>query len=183
MITETNHLVGTRIRLWPYVRGVYGRDTLYRLWCVIEEAQAGPLLFWASQDQPEIHSDLVAFVKFFDDPTRLLQVVTNIDSTEIIGCIWFDEIVPRYRAFGSMFIVPKFQGGTYSREAMDMGLRYAFEILELKQVWGATPWLPARRLCLRSGFEVVAMLPGFTLVNGVPVDVTILRIMKEQFHG
>lgn len=180
--TDTDHLVGTSVRLWPYVRGYYARDTMYRLWKTIEDAQAGPQLFWGSQDRQEIHGDLVMFCRFFDDASRHLVILTNLDGSAIIGCIWFDELIPEYRAFGSIFLVPDSRG-KQSQEAIQLGIRYGFETFQLRSIWGLTPWPAAVRLCHQAGFETVAVLPGFTKLDGICRDVTVLRLTKEQFDG
>ncbi len=177
---EAERMIGQTVRIWPYARGLYPRDTLYRLWRVIEECGAGPKLFWGSHDPATIHSDLTAFVKFFDDTqTRCLLVVTTPDAQEIAGAIWFDDFVPQYRCFGSIFIRPKYAGAP-AMEAVHLALNYAFTALDVRQVWGVTPWKTAKALCQRCGFDVVATLPGLTQLDGIPRDVTILRKMRES---
>lgn len=175
-------LTGQTVRLWPYVRGLYSRDVLYRLWRLIEDAHASGRLFWASTEPVEQRGDLSFFIKFVETPERLLVLLTSLDSSEIVGCVWFDDIVPHYRCFGSIFIRPESRG-VASQEAMRLCLHYAFHLLHIKSVWGITPWADARALCLKSGFRVVATLPAFALIEGASHDVSVLRIEKETFDG
>jgi RimJ/RimL family protein N-acetyltransferase len=171
----------TTIRLWPYQRGLYARDVLYLVWRMLEDAQAQDQLFWGVHDAPEIKGDLVACVRFFDDPGRHLVLVSTADHTDWVGCAWFDDLVPGYRCFGSIFVKPQYRG-THSREVLQQCCAYAFATLGIEQIWGVTPWPLARNLCLRSGFEEVAILPGFTKLNGELRDAYIVRKVRET-HG
>ena len=168
------------VKLWPYIRGVYSKDVLYRLWRVVEESGAGPSLCWGQHDPEPMRHDLPSFVRFAEDPGRHLFLLTNDDGKEIVGCLWFDDIIPNYRCFGSIFMRPSHRGDE-SLEAMRLGLAYAFGPLHMQQVWGITPWNAAKQLCLAVGFAEVAVLPGFAWVHGRPQDVTVLRLIKETY--
>ena len=169
-----DRLTGERVKLWPYARGIYARDILYRLWRVVEDHEAASKMFCGSQDEDILKGDLVSFVKYFDDPGRYLLIVTDLTGDDIAGCIWFDDLMPKFRAFGSVFMRQKY-GGEGSMEAVRMALGYAYTVLEVESVWGVTPWRTAKQLCTRCGFEDVALLPAFARVNGLCHDVTILR--------
>ncbi len=172
-------LVGQHVRLWPSVPGWCPRDTLYRLWAAIEQAKAGPQLFWGRQDA-SIHTDLTAFVKFMNDPGRQLVLVTDRLGRELAGCVWFDDVIPGYRCFESIFITPAYWGES-SLETLQLVFRYAFDELGVQQVWAATPWQSAKRLGLRAGFTVEAVLRGFALVSGRPRDVTFLKMERAAW--
>lgn len=179
---SVEHLMSTHVRIWPYVRGCYGRDILYRLWRMIEDSGDGRSLFWGSHDDPLIHGDLVAFVKFCEDPQRILLMITTRDGSDLAGLAWFDDVVPTLRAFGSIYIAPSHRG-PFSEEAARLCLTYAFDLLNVESIWGITPWRAAVALCDRCGFERVTVLPAFTKFNDTVSDVTVLRLTKESFHG
>jgi RimJ/RimL family protein N-acetyltransferase len=176
-------LTGKLVRLWPYQRGAYARDAIYALWRMVENSKAGHKLFWGSHDPDAIHSDLTAFCEFFDpirNPGRLLLMVQTIETNTLAGLIWFDDIIPKFRAFGSIFILPQYRGEA-SREAVHVALRFAFEVQEWQSVWGVTPWPEAAKLIEKAGFERLAILPNFALVQGQPKSVFIYVISKEKF--
>src|SRR5881296_2120366 len=185
MTKEYERLTGTLVRVWPYQRGTYVRDAIYGLWRMVENSQAGHRLFWGSQEPEAIHGDLTAFCEFFDpirNPGRLLLIVQAIETNAVAGFIWFDDLIPSFRAFGSIFMLPQFRGAP-SREAVHLGLRYAFEVQDWQSVWAATPWGEAAKLLADSGFSCVALLPELALVKGEPKTVSIYRITKESSHG
>ncbi len=169
------------MQILPYARGVYGRDTLYPIWLMIEEANAADGLFWGNHDLPQHKGDLVSFVKYFDDPNRYLLMIVTTDGSDLIGCVWFDDVVPKYRCFGSIFIKPQYRG-ELSREAVELCCNYAFDMLQIDSIWGVTPWERARNLCLRCGFDNVTTLPEFTLIDDKPHDVYVVKKVRTE-HG
>lgn len=175
-------LEGTLVRLWPYQRGAFARDVLYHLWRMVEDNHAGPRLFWGHHSHPLLHSDLTAFCEFFDayqHPDRLLLIVQDIASDAIAGFMWFDDVIPNHRAFGSIFMDPRFRGDA-SREAVTIFTEYGVGVLGLNSVWGLTPWPEACRLIERCGYQRIATLPDFGLVQEKPVTVFVYRWRKEE---
>src|SRR3989441_10223124 len=97
--TDANHtdhvselLEGQHVRLWPYFRGVYPRNTLASLWQVMEADQAVEKVFHAQpkygrQETPyPIRGDLISFVRYFEpdqEGTRLLLVAQAVESGEV----------------------------------------------------------------------------------------------------
>lgn len=170
--------MGEQVRLWPYARGVYARDVLYRLWLMVEESKDMGNLFWGSQDPEAIRGDLPSFCKFFDDPNRVLIVVATPDGSDLIGFLFFDDFVTDYRCFGSVYIKPDYRG-TETREAITMSCDLIFNKFHLEAIWGATLSKAAVLACRMVGFEQMATLPEFTRVDGQVRDAYIVRKLRS----
>lgn len=149
--------------VWPYLRGHFGRDFLYHLWCLIEAEKDWPSIFWEYKpsDTPiSQHGDVVEWVHYMEsllDPKSLLIVQDNL-SGQIAGLIWFNRQKPE-SAFGSIWISKKFRGQQLPREAVRLGLEYAFYARGWKQVFAITPWPIARNLLKRCGWSELAAVP------------------------
>ena len=191
MTTETetpytvDRLVGTLCQIWPYTRGTIGRDVLYTVWKAVEDAHEGHKLFWGVQDPPSIHADLISFCEFFDTfkhPDRILLLVQDKASRNFAGFLWFDQIVTGHRAFGSIFIAPAYRGAL-ATEALNLCLDYMFHAIGVKTIWGMTPWPKALALIMRGGFENVATLQDFAVVNEQTYHVQLCRLTREVFDG
>ena len=175
----TDVLTGERVRLWPYVPGVYGRDALYRVWRLIEDHQAALRCFWDQAILPTTGGDLASFVKTFDGtPGRFLLMVESIRSNQLCGCLWFTEIQPGHQAFISIFMA-KAARGKATEEASALAIRYAMESYQLRQLWAVTPWPDAAHLCERMGFWREAILPDFAWVRGERYPVMVFRLTRE----
>lgn len=178
-------LEGQYTRLYPYVRGYSTRDLLYLLWRSMEDEQGAGKLFYAQTVVDTPHSmrgDLTEFISYFDDPKRLLLVVQNIKTDQLAGMLWFDDIVPAYRAAANCFYRRR-SWGHPAREATRLGLGYIFETLALQSIWAYTPWPEAAKHAEAAGLHRVAVLPGFTLANGAPRDVHVLKVLREDFKN
>jgi RimJ/RimL family protein N-acetyltransferase len=177
--SKTPLLEGQLVRLFPYARGLYPRDTLYHAWKLMEAEGAGPKLFWGSTETPELHSDISAFCKYFEESTnRALVLIQHQESGALAGFAWFDDFVPQHRCFGSIFIAKAYRG-RMGLEAVRMVSRYAMEAFTLQAVWAVSPWKDAQRLICAAGYQRMAVLPEFTRANGIPVDVLVYRLTKE----
>jgi len=175
--------MGRLVRLWPYLRGAYPKDTLYRLWRLVEEAKAFHQLFWGLHTVEEKHGDLEHFCRYFsEDSGRLLFIVQNTNMDEIAGFLWFDDVIPNTRAIGSVFMALGYRGKA-GIEAVRLFCDYGFEELKLQAIWGVTPWPQAARLITEVGFDRMAVLPDFAQVDGIDHDVRVFRLRKEQFYG
>ena len=172
------HLEGERVKLWPYMAGVYSRDLLGRLWRVIETHGDGARLFWGNANPPDIRMDLPAFCAFFSSDSRALLLITNPDGSEIIGCTWWDDIVPGHHAFGSLYMVPAYRGRP-SLEATRLSAQWAFSHYACRQLWALTPWPEVASMITHAGFSRVATLPAFALWQGQTHDVGVFRKVRD----
>jgi len=173
-------LAGKHVRIWPYVRGEYAKDTLYHLWQMVDATGDTGRLLWGSQASPAIRGDLEAFVGFFNDPNRLVIIAAKADGSDIVGFLWFDDLVPEHRCFGSVYIKPDYRGAV-GNEAIMLACDHVFDLFKVKSIWGITPWRAAKAACAQVGFKTVATLPAFTRVDGEVYDAYVLR--KEREHG
>lgn len=175
--------IGQYIRLWPYLRGAYAKDLLYRLWALVAKEEAFHQLFWGLHESESRHGDLEHFCRFFSEDTgRQLFIVQSVDKDELAGFLWLDDIVPFHRGIGSLFISPAYRGKA-AAEAVRLFCDYCFTNIGLQSIWGVTPWPQAAHLITEIGFERIAILPNFALVQDIPHDVRIFRLMKEHFYG
>lgn len=165
------------VEIWPYVRGQYPRDTMYTIWRMVEEAKAAPHLFWGSQEPETIKGDLVAMAKFFDDPNRVLVMLSTADNTEPVGFLWFDDFVPNLRCFGSVFIKPKYRGKV-GNAGIVKACQYIFDSFGVKTIWGITPWREAKAAVMACGFQPVALLRQFVKVGDEVLDAHVVK--KER---
>src|SRR6186997_2862930 len=80
---------GAHVRLWPYTPGLFGvRDTLYRVWKLMEEDGATSLAFWDETGYPT-SGDLSSFIRAFDGvPGKVLILVERKDTQQLCGAIW-----------------------------------------------------------------------------------------------
>ena len=182
-----DRLTGKHVRLWPYAPGYYSRDLVYRLWRIVEDEKAIPLTFWGrftvlSETPIETRGDLMDFARILATTNGVLLIVTETQTDALAGFIWFEEIVPKYKAVAGIFMRQKYWGDP-ATEAGRLGERYAFETLDLQSLWAITPWQAAINYCKRIGFKPIALLPDFALINGRERDVTFLRITRGEFNG
>ena len=174
--------VGTQVRLLPYLRGAYPKDVLYRLWALVQQADAFHQLFWGLHVDEGKHGDLEHFCRFFGEDTgRHLFIVQSVNTDEIAGFLWLDDVIPETRGIGSVFMAPGYRGRA-AQEAVRLFCDYSFHELGLQAIWGVTPWPQAASLISEVGFERMAFLPAFAKVQGIMQDVRIFRLLKERFY-
>src|SRR6476469_4322939 len=79
-----NPVEGARVRLWPYTPGLFGmRDTLYRVWKLMEDDGATPLAFW-DETGFATSGDLASFIRAFDGvPGKVLILVERKDTQQL----------------------------------------------------------------------------------------------------
>lgn len=183
-------MTGEHVRLYPYVRGHWPPETLYALWKLLmpDQDTAKNIFFGRSVLGPPTPyptlGDLVEFVRFFDpDPPgqrRLLIAESLRTPGEVVGLFWFDDLVPGHRAAGNVLYRRRFWGAP-AREASRLALAWGFAELGVRAIWAYTPWRVAVKHCEAVGLRLVATLPEFVELDGVPQDMHILRVRKEEF--
>ena len=172
-MSDVAFLKGELVTLWPYVRGRYARDILYKLWYMIESEGGTGRLFWGQQVQDEaLRGDLPAFVETAQQ--RLVLIVQDNKDQDLAGLFWFEDWILKQRATISVYM-RKQSRGPAAREAMKIALRYAYEIMDVSHVWGLTPFVEACRYAERCGFKHLCDLPGLAIIKGTPHDVHVLR--------
>jgi len=172
--------IGQHVRLWPYLRGAYTKDCLYRLWLMVAKADAFHQLFWGLHEVESRHGDLEHFCRYFgEDSGRQLFIMESTQRDELAGFLWMDDVIPGVRGIGSVFMAPAYRGRAAS-EAVRLFCRYGFDEMGLHSIWGVTPWPQAASLITEVGFERMAILPAFAMVQGVAHDVRIFRLTKEH---
>lgn len=176
---------GEHVVIWPYVRGYFPRTTLFDLWHLIEEAGDWQPFFWNETVYPNTPvsqmgdpTDWLSFIEDHRDPKAVL-IVQAKSNNEIAGLIWFNHQEPT-RAFGSIWMRPKYRG-IASREAVNLGLEYAFYARGWQEIWATTPFPVARNLIVKCGFREIAWIPGFATVGQNPASIYILRIKESEY--
>lgn len=164
--------------LRPYVRGHVARDALYWMWRAMEEDAAADKVFHGQLpgNLPfSLRGDLPAFCAYFSEPGRLTAMVFPRPPEELAGFIWFDDLVPGFRANANLFFRRKYRGAV-ALEAGKLALRYAFEGLGLQELWAFTPWREAAGYARRLGFQPVATLPKIVQAGEQRADMQVLRL-------
>lgn len=176
-------LQGQHVRLYPYARGAFPRNVLYAAWRLVEDDGAAPKLFYAQPAATEAQrGDLEEFVTYFTDPKRRLYLAQSLKTDELAGMVWFDDIQPGHRAAANVFFRRRFWGAA-ALEGSRLALGHAFAVLNLASIWAYTPWPNAVRHAQRAGMEMMACLPGFVMIEGVPRDIHVLRVRREDFQN
>lgn len=170
-------MTGEYVKLWPYPTSAYSRNLLGRVWQLIETHGEGERLFWGNAAPPDMRMDLPAFCAFFSADTRAPLFITTPDGEELIGCAWWEEIIPGHQACGSVYLIPAHRGRA-ALEAVQLGTQWAFERFGLRQVWAVTPWPAAAALITRAGYQRVATLPEFARTDDGVHDVGVFRKVR-----
>ena len=127
---------------------------------------------------------LPQLVRFFDTlifPNRLLLLYTSKQG-EGAGFGWFDQVIPRVRAFANVCMRKKFWG-PHTDEACRISIDYIFNFIGVASVFGFTPSRVANGLMKRLGAKEVARVPGLASFNGAPADVLITCLRKDEWNG
>ena len=170
-------LTGEQVQLFPYQRAVYGRDTLYWMWRMVEAEGTSATIFYTQGCAHEAErGDLVEFVRYFSDPLRHVLTVVRLSDRLPIGLVWFDRVADQRHGLIGVW----YQRHTtrLAREGTRLATRYAFEVLGFARLDGWTPWKPAVRHGLALGWQPVATLPQLITLDGTPHDVYVLRMEK-----
>ena len=180
---DLSRLQGKLVTLTPYVHGYSSRDMLYQLWVLIEQEKVWNLIFYDTQESETpvpTRGDLGTFAVYMATPGRLPLIVQDNKSGEISGLMWYDSIIPKFRAQGSYWMRRRFWGHR-TREAALIALDYGFHYLNLKTVWAFTPWLTSVKTTNSLGFTYVASIPDYCLTDGKIRDIHVSYLKREDF--
>lgn len=167
------------MRLVPYARGVYGRDTLYHVWRLMEDEQMAQQIFYSQQCTDERwRGDLVECVGYFScqSPPRMLVLPQDKISEEIMGLVWFDHM----GHVGTMGLCyrKRFRG-KHGQAATALACQYAFATFSFTRVFGFTPYKEAVAHVRALGWTRVGHLPGFVRINGQDRHLYQMMLTKE----
>jgi len=185
---KLDSLTGQHVKLFPYARGYYPRDIIHRLWRLVEDEEAGKYLFHGRfgltcETPVDTRADLLEFSEMFSQASRSLMLILRDTHKDVLaGFIWFDDIVPKFRATANVFIRRRYWGEP-GREAGRLALGYMFNTLGVQYVWCYTPWHTAESYATAIGFKLHASLEDYCLVEHAQLDIKILRITKEEYNG
>ena len=180
---DFNHLKGDLVNIWPFVHGHFARDLPYQIWSAMEKEDAIKLVFYENKQQTtpvSTNADLAYFTKFFSDPDKILLLVTSTDGEDLAGLIWFDNVIPYYRANCSYWFKRKYWGNPV-REACYRGMDYCFNFLGFQALWGFTPWRTSLKTTNSLGWSLVATLPKYTLSFGKERDLYVSMMKRENY--
>lgn len=184
-------MTGELVRLYEHQRGHWPPETLATLWRILmPDLDTAKKIFFGRLIGPVTPyptlGDLVEFVRFFEPELpgqRRLLIVQSVEAPDqVVGLFWFDDLVPGHRAAGNVLYRRRFWGAP-AREASRLALAWGFAELGVRAIWAYTPWRLAVRHCEAVGLSLVATLPEFVELDGIPSDMHILRVRKEDFHG
>lgn len=169
-------LQGDLVRVWPYARGFYPRDTLYKVWATIEAEDGHRRLFYDQEcEQESERGDLETFCAMVQTVNLFL-----IEYQDAIGAILWIKSMPHRQGAISVWS-SKACLGRPIREAALMVCYYAQECLALEHLWAYTPWTHAEKIARDCGFKPIGMLPNATVIKGFPAPIYVLQ--KELKHG
>jgi hypothetical protein len=181
---DASTLTGQHVRLYPYLRGEFPRGTFYALWRAVDAEGAIDKLFYAQPVNPapfSMRGDLSEFVRYFDDPKRLLFIAQSLKTDDLAGLVWFDEMQAGHRAAVNVFYRRRMWGAP-AREGTRLACRFMFEAHGLAAIWGFTPWMAAVTHGLAIGFHRLTTLPEFVVIDGTPRDLHILRARSKELR-
>lgn len=175
-------VTGEHVRLWPYIRGAYPRETPYRLWQLIESEQAGQRLFWVDAQGLRANTvgDLHDFMAFASQERRLILMAESLANPgDLAGLFWFDDITEGFKAGAGVCYRRRYWGAP-AREASRLALRYGFAAWGLEAIYAFTPWRIAKKHAEACGMATVATLPRFIKLGDVFHDLYVCRITREE---
>lgn len=172
-------LTGERVRVWPYAKGLYPESILAHMWSMINDAGAAHKVFWAHNRNEKLDTvNLGFFLSYMSQCLPLL--VQDLESQEMIGMVWLDEIIMGHRSNINMFYRRK-AWGSKAKEASQICLRYSFEAFKFDTLWGMTPWREARNHAVKAGFKHVATLDRYACILGEYRSVYVIQ--KENYDN
>ena len=176
MFVGEDVLLGERVAVWPY-HPCRGAAPLLPLWNALA-ADAGTLssLFWHTQGDMTLETFAGMFA---DHSSRRLLIVEDWQARQVVGCAYFDGIIPDFRAMLSLAMVRTHRGKP-TEEAARLILTYGVQTLGLQQIWSCSPHLAAKVLMQRLGAQCIATLPEFTLIEGRPRSVDFYRLTAKE---
>lgn len=187
-----------RVKITPWYRGLGRRDSIYLLWRMMDEEDATKYVFYGQELAPEdekLRGDLVDFCRFFEpvigDWKQILMFQDK--ACDFMGYGWFEKIELGVRANYGVFVRRKYWGSMAreaSRKAFEWG--FAEEGLAVKEIIAYSPWRWAISHGEWLGMKIIDVIPHICIldnvprriqVRGKPLDVTVLKITREEFYG
>ena len=173
-------LTGKHVRLRPYVRGFMPRDALAQMWSAVEADGSALDLLYGRRAMPkpptpyDTRGDLIDFVDYFKGDDKLLVLVEVIETHELAGFLWLDDMIPLFRGTVNLFFRKEYRGKV-AFEAGRIFRDYCCQVLRFKSLWGLTPWRHSVAMGRWLGMKKIAVLPSFQMIDGVAMDVYVLR--------
>lgn len=177
----TSNWSGQLINVWPYDEETFRQypETFYEMWrWMVEDGTLRKTFYEGGV------TTMPSLVRFFDSlifPNRLLLLYTTKQG-EGAGFGWFDQVIPKVRAFANVCMRRKFWGA-HTFEACSISIDYIFHAHGVQNVFGFTPDRLAHGLMKRLGASHVATIPGLASFNGTPTTVYVTRLAKENWNG
>jgi len=175
-------LRGKLVDVWPYVEATFPPQTFVEMWNTMIEDKTLNRAFYETTEFtfPEL-------VRFFDiklHPRRLLLIYTD-KMMNYAGFGWWDDVIPGVRAFANICMSKAFWGRP-TDEASRISFDYIFHAYDVPRVFAVQP--KPNRIALaysiRLGFRPVTVIPAYTSYHGMPTDVTLTMLTREDFdHG
>ena len=181
---DLNRLKGKLVNVLPYVRGYFAPDISYQIWSQMAKEDVLKLIFFEEplKETPiATHADLAFVTEYFLNPQRIVLLVTDKELGELAGVIWFDSILPHFRAHGSYWMRRKYWGHP-TEEASRIALDYMFNFVDVLSVWAYTPWLTSVKTTNRLGFDYITALPESTFAAGKVRDMHVSVMRREKFN-
>jgi hypothetical protein len=168
---------GRHATVVPYVRGQSPRDELLRWWLLMEEHGGQQELFWSAPGRLEAQrGDPLAFAEAFS--RRLACACYDHASEQLIGFTWVERLHPRHHGHFGMYFIP-YTTTAVRREATSLMTTAIFTVVTtLPCLFAMTPWDWALAHWLALGWQQVATLPGFAVVDDQCRDLYVLRLER-----
>lgn len=177
-------LTGEHVRLWPYIRGVWPRETPFKLWQMVEQEQASQRLFWVDAVGMRANTvgDLHEFLAFLGTDRRLVLMAESLAHPgDLAGLFWFDDITEGHKAGAGVCYRRRYWGAP-AREASRLALQYGFAAWDLEAIYAYTPFPVAQKHAEACGMTTIAELPRFIKFGEKYHTLYICRVLREESH-
>ena len=163
----------------PYVRGQSPRDELLRWWLLMEQHGGQQELFWSVPSRLETRrGDPLAFGEAFS--RRLACACYDNATEELIGFNWVEHVKPKHHGQFGMYYTPH-TSTAVSCEATSLMTMTMFSVITtLRFLFAMTPWDWALSHWLALGWQQVATLPGFAVVDDACCDLYVVRLARPE---
>lgn len=128
-------------------------------------------LFWDIENPESI--SLPSFLDMFKKGGNNYIIWVQLED-ELIGFFML-KIHSLHKCFIGIWIEPRWRGPNTVHFFRQI-IHYIHNVLNIKHIYGYTPWNAGQQLASRSGMTSVAILPSFCIINGKERDV-------EVFHS
>lgn len=149
---------GDIVRLMPLVRGFNDERgvVLFVVWCAIEQAGDWGRIFYETPDCKE-RGDLIHWINYIarDDNPSSFITYEDKKTGALAGITWFNNWdVANNTVHGHIWVAPDYRGKA-SREIVNLGTRYAHEVLKLDKIITINCYPAVRNLMLKCGWKQV----------------------------